>query len=233
MNLSYLVSIISVLFCLFFFFYVKWYIKRRTSAVELLAEYRSEVYKLIAEIDASTDRDSQLVEDRIKKLKSILEETDKRINVYVRELDRSRTGEALYTSLGRGIRAALNTGDKSPGDKSPGENAPRESAQAPVLSSAPASSVLPAQSAQAPRLSIVKQQGESAAKRTVEPASMQSEPPAQNPPSAPKSQSKKQIRSQIEDLLNQGNSAADIASLLDISLSEVDLAINLLSRNKK
>jgi DNA-directed RNA polymerase specialized sigma24 family protein len=34
-------------------------------------------------------------------------------------------------------------------------------------------------------------------------------------------------------LVNQGVSAGEIASVLDISLSEVDLAINLLSRQKK
>ncbi|MCL2244208.1 MAG: hypothetical protein FWC03_07045 [Treponema sp.] len=79
-----------------------------------MAEYQNEVHRLIAEIDSATDRDSMLVEDRINKLKTILEETDKRIAVYARELDRSRTGEALYTSLGRGIRAALNTHAEPP-----------------------------------------------------------------------------------------------------------------------
>ena len=109
MNITYIILIISISFCVLIFFYFKWYIKRRTSASELLSEYRTEVYRLIAEIDAATDRDSMLVEDRIKKLKVILDDTDKRISVYTRELDRSRTGEALYTSLGRGIRAALKT----------------------------------------------------------------------------------------------------------------------------
>jgi len=114
MYINILILIICVLFCLFFFFYFKWYIKRRTSASGLLAEYQNEVHRLIAEIDSATDRDSMLVEDRINKLKTILEETDKRIAVYARELDRSRTGEALYTSLGRGIRAALNTHAEPP-----------------------------------------------------------------------------------------------------------------------
>jgi len=109
MSIAIIISIISLLFSFFILLYLKWYIKRRISAEELLGEYRTEVNRLNAEIDFKTDRDSRLVEDRINKLKAVLEETDKRIATYVRELDRSRQGEALYTSLGRGIRVALKT----------------------------------------------------------------------------------------------------------------------------
>ncbi len=134
MNISLFISIFCLVFCLLFFFYIKWYIKRKVSATELLAEYRAEVYRLNADINAVTDRDSMLVEDRIKKLKEILEDTDKRIKVYVQELDRSRTGEALYTSLGRGIRAALKTpSETSPESPSRPENAPALSTQMPKL----------------------------------------------------------------------------------------------------
>lgn len=172
------------------FFYFKWYIKRRTAAEELLAEYRSEVYRLIAEIDSATDRDSLLVEDRIKTLKALLEDTDKRIAVYVRELDRSRTGEALYSSLGRGIRAALTP-------------------------QAPATTVVPAG----------KPPAAVEAAPTAQPA-----PPAETVPEGP---SKQQIRDQIAGLAGQGLSPAEIASRLNLSLSEVDLALNLLGRGSR
>jgi DNA-directed RNA polymerase specialized sigma24 family protein len=108
MNWASILSAASLGLCCLFFLYFRRYVKRRTEAQELLAEYRTEVYRLIAEIDAATDRDALLVEERIKTLKQLLEDTDKRIAVYVRELDRSRSGEVLYASLGRGIRAALN-----------------------------------------------------------------------------------------------------------------------------
>jgi predicted DNA-binding protein YlxM (UPF0122 family) len=124
------ISVFCLVFCLLFFFYIKWYIKRKVSAAELLAEYRTEVYRLSAEINAITDRDSMLVEDRIKKLKEILEDTDKRVKIYVQELERNRTGEALYTSLGKGIRAAL----KTPADNQPSsDHAPELSTQTPKL----------------------------------------------------------------------------------------------------
>jgi ATP/maltotriose-dependent transcriptional regulator MalT len=169
MNVASIISIINLAFCFFIFAYFKWYIKRRTSADEILSEYRTEVYRLIAEIDSATDRDVLLVEDRVKKIKAILEETDKRISVYARELERSRSGEALYRNLGRGIRAALKTEEPS-----------------------------------------------------------QSEKPPESPPPTAKL-SRRQIRSQIEALAFQGVSPHEIASKLNISLSEVNLALNIMS----
>ena len=173
------------------FFYLKWYIKRRTATEELLAEYRKETYKLIAEIDAATDRDFLLVEERKKTLKALLDDTDKRIAVYLRELERSRSGEALYTSLGRGIRAALHT------------------PQAPV--STPASPIQPAA-------------------ENIPPAESKAPTAVQSAEAIPERPSKQQIRAQIAGLAAEGLSPSEIASRLDLSLSEVDLALNLLGR---
>jgi hypothetical protein len=103
------ISIITLCLCVFSFFFFRWYIGRKTAARELLADYRAETYRLIAEIDAAADRDSLLVEERIRTLKKLLDDTDRRIAVYMRELQRSRAGEQMYTSLGRGIRAALDS----------------------------------------------------------------------------------------------------------------------------
>jgi hypothetical protein len=141
MNITYIVLIICLALNFFMFFYFKWHIKRRTSASGFLPEYRAEVNRLIADIDAATDRDSQLVEDRIRKLKEILDDTDKRVSVYVKELEKSRTGEALYTSLGRGIRAALKT---------EAESAPAQDAPLPQPESAPGKAYAAEQQAQKP-----------------------------------------------------------------------------------
>jgi len=209
MNLTYFISIICFLFCLFFFLYTKWYIKRRTSSSELLSEYRTEVYRLITEINAATDRDSRLVEDRIKKLKTILEDTDKRLAVYAREFDRSKTSEALYTSLGRGIRAALKT---------------------PVTPVEPVNSQ-PTQPASEPQLTIVRQESSPFPQTALlenPPAALRLEPL----PPQQKAPSKREIRAQIEELDNEGLTPAEIALRLDITLPEVDLALNLLHRRK-
>jgi len=188
MNLTYLIFIFFAALWLFLFFYLKWYIKKRTSVLERLEEYRTEVNKFKADIDFITDRDSQLIEDRIKKLREILEETDRRVSVYANELEKSQRGEALYTSLGRGIRAALKT------EEEPAKSAP------------PLSPVRPQEPAplkQRPQAPVVK------------------EAPPSKPPS------KRQIRSSIDQLLNEGVSPADVASRLDISIAEVNLAMNL------
>jgi predicted DNA-binding protein YlxM (UPF0122 family) len=208
MNMFFIAAAVNIAFCIFIFFYFKWYIKHRTTVNELLSEYRNEVYRLNAEIDSKTDRDSRLVEDRINKLKAILEDTDKRISVYVRELERSRSAEALYTNLGKGIRAALNTSEK----KSPANPA------AEVSSAAPLTPV----SVQKAGNEVLQFPGKeknsrnkSAEERLIE------------------SQSSIQIRSRVEALVKEGLSVTEIASRLDISRAEADLAVNLFSLNKK
>jgi hypothetical protein len=109
MNIPFILSAASLCIVVISFFFSRWYIARKTAARELLADYRAEVYRLIAEIDAAADRDSLLIEERIKTLKKIIDDTDRRIGVYMRELQRSRNGEAMYANLGRGIRAALDS----------------------------------------------------------------------------------------------------------------------------
>jgi hypothetical protein len=175
------------------FLYFKWYIKRRTSGAGLLTEYRDEINRLKADINAVTDRNLLLVEENIKKLKEIQDDAGKRISVYVKELEKSRKGEELYTNLGRGIRAALNTG---------------------------------AVQQDAPALSGVR------SNIATQPPVQQTLPPEPKPSAVEpqKPSSKRQIRAYIDQLVNEGLSPEEIASRLDISIAEVDLAMNLRRR---
>jgi hypothetical protein len=200
-------SALCLALCLCFFLYVRWYIRRNTAIDQLLGEYRSEVFRLIAEIDAATDRDSQLVEDRIQTLKSLLADTDKRIAVYVRELERSKNGEALYSSLGRGVRSALRQGQ--PETAKP---APAGERTAPAAEPAPAAEQPPP----APALPVKKRPARS-------PHS--GEAPAElfeNTPASPL-----RLQAQIAALAAEGHSPSLIASRLNIDRSEVELALNL------
>ncbi|MDR1839445.1 MAG: hypothetical protein LBQ93_07705 [Treponema sp.] len=216
MNVVYIVLIVCLAVNFFMFFYFKWYVKRRTSASGFLPEYRAEVNRLIADIDAATDRDSQLVEERIKKLKEILDDTDKRISVYVKELEKSRTGEALYTSLGRGIRAALKTEAGS----APVQNAPvpQLSIVKPNIEVQPQPASVSRQTLPYESASAEKQPEYSTRKNTA------AEQQTQKPPS------KRQIRAHIDLLANEGLPVEAIASQLGISIAEVDLAMNLRKR---
>jgi hypothetical protein len=83
------------------------YLKRHTGA-DLLRKWQDEAGRLIAEIDAATDRDSALVEDRIKTLRALLEDVDRRIAVYVREAGRQKNQEAAYAELGRRRPSAVS-----------------------------------------------------------------------------------------------------------------------------
>jgi len=221
MNILHIVSIVCFAFCLVIFFYLKWYVKKRTSSSGLLDEYRIEVGKLIAEIDKATDRDSQLVEERIKQLKIILDDTDKRLSVYVKELEKSRSGEALYTSLGRGIRAALSTETPSENKQIKEDTA---SKNAPAFSDTPASkdAYTSSDAHASPVLSSVRPN--IIPVNNVVPAA-QPQAALQEPVKKP--QSKKQIRAHIDLMLNEGLQPEEIASRLEISVAEVNLAMNL------
>jgi hypothetical protein len=118
----------SLVLCTFFFIYFYLYIKRRTSREGILAGYQEEVNRLIAEIDRATDRDAQLVEDRVAALRKILEDADRRIALLSRDLDRRRAGTELYTALGEGRRPASDP--LSP--PQPGADSPRPSGEAPA-----------------------------------------------------------------------------------------------------
>lgn len=100
MVLSLIFSAASLIICACCFVFVRIYLGRRTGSDRFAAE-REEAGKLIAEIDAITDRDITLVEARIKSLRALLEEADRRITVYAKELDRRRSQEAAYAELGR------------------------------------------------------------------------------------------------------------------------------------
>ena len=198
MNLTHILLIICVAFCIIMFIYLRWYIKRRTNASGVLNETRVEIKKWINEVNLSiaeindvTDRNLLLIEDKIKKLNELLEDVDKRIKVYVKEIEKSHTSEALYTQLGRGVRAAIK------------ENVSPSPIITPVTLAPP-----PLSSTTAPTPSVQQ----NLALETT-------------PVKAPVS--KKQIRSQIDKLANEGLPAAEIAKQLGISIAEVDLAIRL------
>jgi hypothetical protein len=121
MILSVIFSAASLILCGFFFIYFQSYLRRKTGSREILEDYREEVNKLIVEIDAATERDVFLVEERIKSLKALLEELDGKIGVYVREFERRRNTETIYNALGRNAKPVpppepppVQAGEKAP-----------------------------------------------------------------------------------------------------------------------
>lgn len=200
MNIYIAILIISVSFNIFMFFYLKWYVKRRTSVSYIDPEKRTEILRMIADLDEATDRDSLLVGQRIKELNEILDDTDKRISVYVKELERSRTGEALYTNLGRGIRAALKTETEK-------EIKPPE-----------------AQVIETPPPAV--QKTETLPPKILPDMELFTSPPEKPPLQTKQKTPSKQIRTFIDQLLSEGLPPEEIASRLEISVAAVYFAMN-------
>ncbi|MCL2410444.1 MAG: hypothetical protein FWC97_02260 [Treponema sp.] len=229
MNLLFIVSIVSFALCLIMFFYLHWLIRKRTKG-STLDERRDEFIRLIAEIDRVTDRDSQIVEDRIMKLNEVIEDADKRIAVYVKELEKSKGSEALYTSLGKGIRDALYVPQGIPESTSPGGINTPQNYPTDTIEISSRLSTIPRENAPPPpsQLSLIEAQFETDTSQKVTSKKTPPIEPAEPLLAAkPPPLSKKQIRSHIDLLLNEGLPPQEIASRLGISIGEVQLAINL------
>jgi hypothetical protein len=201
MFLPLLFSSVSLILCGFSFVFFRAYLRRRTGPERILGEFREEADKLIAEIDAITDRDAALVADRIKTLRALLEDADRRIAVYTRELNREKKQEAAYVELGL-KRSVLNARPPETDFSSPEKTEP-ETALNPPLPGTPETAPGSA--------------GENKAKiREAPPAALESSPPS--------------FAEQVEELARAGFSPELIASRLGTTLAEVDLAIALLQR---
>jgi hypothetical protein len=99
----YFLSLVSLLFCFFSFLYLRAYIRRSLSQEESISAARDEVNRIIRRIEEITDRDISLIEDRGKTLKALLEEADKRIRVYAKELEKGRNAQKTYQELGNSL----------------------------------------------------------------------------------------------------------------------------------
>ena len=170
MTVQAIFSLFTLVLCAVFFVYAHLYIRRRTSRESVLTACRDEVDRLVAEIDRATDRDTQLVEDRIAALRKILEDADRRIALMSRDMEKRRSSMELYTALG----------PRQPGPSQAGSTAPIPAAPSP-----------PAQ------------------------------PPNQQAPQGPSVP----LTQRVLELSRQGFAAELIATRLDLSLAEVELAL--------
>jgi hypothetical protein len=106
MILPVIFSAASLILCGFFFVYFRAWLGSRVGRDEKLTRYREEVNRLIVAIDAATDRDASIAEDRIQTLKSLIVEADARINALLVEQEKQKDRRALqaraaYAEMGR------------------------------------------------------------------------------------------------------------------------------------
>jgi hypothetical protein len=210
-------AVVSLVLWAVSFLYFRAYVSRRTSSQRILSEFRDEVEKLVSEIDAATDRDVQLVEDRMKALRALLEETDKRVGTMRREIDRRSSEERAYSELGKRSRPIpLFSPDEAVPE--PRQATAPSVAERQSSSPEPQKAHVPSESAMAANL--FEAQGEAREARFIR-AQLQVAP--KEPPFA----------EQVAELNRAGFSSEIIAARLGKTVGEVDLAIALSGKLEK
>jgi len=206
--LAFLISIIS-------FFVLRSYVRRRTSREwiiqeGILKEIREEVNALLRSIDETTDRNITLIKGGEENLKSTLGEVEKRLKVYIREMEKRPRQEETYKSLLASTspdRSPIATNSEGAGDGmyvDLGKLRYSIKRQDTIDTSSSASIPMPA-----------------AEPKPVEPKVVTN--PAGTPPA----------REQINTLFKAGFSAPVIASRLGLSITEVEFVTELLQRREE
>jgi hypothetical protein len=95
---AYIFSSIALLVSVISFFYLRRYVTKRTTVERIPQDTREAVNQILNDIDRITDRDSLLVEERVRKLKALLEETDKRLAVLIKEQEARKTGSSFFNT---------------------------------------------------------------------------------------------------------------------------------------
>jgi hypothetical protein len=124
MNWFFTGSALALLLWFFALLYLKSYVRRRTSPDHILTLLQEEVRQLEADMDETTERDLQLLEEKIKTLRELCTEVEKRIVLYGRELER-REKEAAFAAL------SLTPKEASPENAAPAptEKGPKKQAR--------------------------------------------------------------------------------------------------------
>jgi len=114
MNWFFAAAALALLLWFFALLYLKSFVRQRTSPDHILGLLQEEVRQLEADIDEKTERDLQLLEDKIQALREICAEAERRIAVYSREIER-RGKEAQALAVLERSRGALNPPKKYTG----------------------------------------------------------------------------------------------------------------------
>ena len=105
-----IISIVNILLWLFFFGQYK----RRFSPGKILSDIRSEVNKLLVEINREADRSITLIDARRKGLQKLLDEAKRYTNIASGELDKRNRSQDLQSALTRQSSEIRNsTGNSS------------------------------------------------------------------------------------------------------------------------
>jgi hypothetical protein len=96
-----IIAVAGLILSGFSFLFCFAYLKRRTGREGILVELGDEINEYVRDVNEITNRDTLLVEDRVKTLKALLEDADRRIALLSREITRRQTQEDVYVELGK------------------------------------------------------------------------------------------------------------------------------------
>lgn len=105
-----------------FVFYVR--MKNRFSEKRILADIKNEVEQLITDLGRETDRDVDILENRIHSLRELMDEADRRILMADRE-EKKREAQPVIPERPRDTKL-VNADTQKPVDKNPGQKESRE-----------------------------------------------------------------------------------------------------------
>ena len=220
--------IVQAIAFLFLLVWLKRRVDRELSADRALEQVRKEIGDLITELNATTERNITLIEDRVQRLNRILETTDRKIGVLKKEAEKHEVGTAMYTDLlDQRRRQARASGDAVPVDPDgpPFVDSSHNQGDSGKSNSRSRISGDTASVGQgAPRRDDISDNAESrVASDTETPHGSNDRPLSRG----------EGLRNQVRDLHRAGLGAEAIAKRLGSTVGEVELIIGLEARNRE
>ncbi len=222
-------TVISVLISLIFTIGVAVFligrIDRRTRPHKIMEELRTEIGGVIVELNATTDRNVQIIEDRIAELKKLIATADRKIKLLHEEKAKADRGDQLYVQLRKAKSAYVEHGADGKPVVSQPENA--DPATRPPITLAEAA---PAQSAEKPQDDSSAQT--KAIPLTAESTAAESTAAESTPadPEAAESSPQQRIRSKVWEMYAMGERVEKIAARVGRTEGEIELMISLLPK---
>ncbi len=203
-------------FLVLMFLYFRYRIRREFHPDRMLESIRQETELLIADLNKTADRNIQVMEDRVKRLKEQISQADRRITLLKRDRERMDARQGLYTSLGR----SAGMGETGMGETVMGKTVMGKT-------------VLPGED-QNRKNSADNRRDTGAVEEPAETEDSGAEGAGATEPGAAESgvegaggPGEEELSEQVRRLYSQGFSADMIARKLQASVSEVELIISL------
>jgi hypothetical protein len=189
--------------------------KSRFSTRKILSEIRSEVDKLVSDLGREADRDVALLESRIKNLRALMDEADRRIILAGREEAKRKAADSLIAEIAPVQAVQAERPEARPAEtQSTGSSSRQDSALPRELELFPSDPI----PVPAPEKVAAAKPASDAVRVYSRPVIKRSGTPIE--PVIP-------VREKVIDLSMKGFSAEMIAHTLSISLGEVELILDM------